>query len=508
MKKYFLFLAAAVCGLFSSCSDDDDDSVAVGITSVSVTPEGSAVSYNCIVNLGVIENTNDSIGWDVAYEALQNAKIQVTTTIGSVAYYNDAVVGDSGFVADVTAPITLQARGADGVTVVTYQLNVVQAKTASGVDMAKKASTFNGLPKNLIDYDIAYFKNKFYATVVSLSDDSLTENYDIFVSENGVNWNQVNYTTNTSGVVLPEGQTEYVVGGEGASMVVFNDRLYILGGARTKAADKFGNEAEISDGWFGPTPEIRYWRSFSTADGETFDCDTIGASVISNGVALPSERLAMFLGQQGTDPVVFNGKLYMFGGYRPSFGMLQPAGTTYVTENGKEWTMYTATADNGFQTQRIIDAARFVFKGKMWCIGGLTNYITANNLTNSIYSTADGETWTLDGTLPDSIMGNIFGWKAAVAEDVVYLIGGQRVPSAEGAVSEFALQMFRSTDCINWEVVELPANYDTPRRNARVVSIDNQAWIFGGINTLTSGNYAYPTDLDTWTTDTWVKIMK
>ncbi len=508
MKKYFLFLAAAVCGLFSSCSDDDDDSVAVGITSVSVTPEGSAVSYNCTVNLGVIENTNDSIGWDVAYEALQNAHIKVTTTIGSVAYYGDAVVSESGFVADVTAPITLQARGADGVTVVTYTLNVVQAKSAGNVDMAKKASTFNGFPKNLLDYDIAYFKNKFYATVTSLSDDSLTENYDLFTSENGVNWTKVEYTTNTNGVVLPEGQTEYVVGGEGASLVVFNDRLYVLGGARTKGADKFGNPAEISDGWFGPTPSIDHWRAFSTADGETFDCDTVGISLFANGQMIPTNRISMMLAQQGADPVAFNGKLYLFGGYRMAYGMTQPGGSSYVTENGKDWTMYVALADNGLQTQRIVDAARFVFKGKMWCVGGLTNFISASNLTNSIYSTEDGEAWKFEGNVPDSIMGNIFGWKAVVTDDVVYLVGGQRVPAEDGVAPEFALQMFRSTDCINWEVVEMPANYDTPRRNARLVAVDNQAWIFGGINTLATGNYAYPTELDTWTTDTWVKIMK
>ena len=82
-------MGAALCMLgFAACSDDEEGGVAVGITAATVTPEGSAVAYSCTINGAFMENTNDSVDWDVTDAQLAQAIVTVTPTIGATVYYN------------------------------------------------------------------------------------------------------------------------------------------------------------------------------------------------------------------------------------------------------------------------------------------------------------------------------------------------------------------------------------------------------------------------------------
>lgn len=144
-------------------------------------------------------------------------------------------MGTQGVEVNASSPVTLVAKDNNGNSK-SYTLKVVKAKVASGADMIKKASTFTNFPSGLIDYDMTFFNGKFYAITTSLSGSGevKTENYQLFSSEDGLNWTEVDYKTDATGLTLPEGQTNYVIGGEGARLAVFNGRMYILGGARTK----------------------------------------------------------------------------------------------------------------------------------------------------------------------------------------------------------------------------------------------------------------------------------
>ncbi len=252
VNRYLVFLTTAVGMLFGSCSDDKIDMTpppAVGIVGVTVIPDGSAIAYDkFVITDDTIVNSGDSIAYAVTQEALRNALVKVKPTLFGKAYYNNVQIADSGFVADVTQPLVLEARSAGGTA--TYVLKVVQSQTEPMPVMEKVASSFVGFPDKVIDYDVAYFKGKFYATVTSYMPDGgdvgatpkdKKVNYDLYVSEDGLHWEQVVYKTNTDGVRLPRGQKEYVVGGEGSVLAVFNDRLYVLGGARTKGRDKLKN---------------------------------------------------------------------------------------------------------------------------------------------------------------------------------------------------------------------------------------------------------------------------
>lgn len=102
MRKSLILTLAALAGVaMVSCSSDDNGSSSgptVGITSVQVTPAGSAKSYACVISQSTmkIENTNDSVDWDVADAALTTTKIEAAGTLGTNVYYNDTEINSGG----------------------------------------------------------------------------------------------------------------------------------------------------------------------------------------------------------------------------------------------------------------------------------------------------------------------------------------------------------------------------------------------------------------------------
>ena len=511
VKFSWMYLAALVAAFtWTSCEEEDPVAPAVGITEIKVTPEGSAVSYNAAIN-GY--DAVVAVPVDMLDAALVAATIEATPTMGSEVLYNNEPIG-AGVVVDLTSPVTLTAKGTDGKTVA-YTVTVTRVSAADG-DMLVKSSKFIGFPEGLYDYDVTYFNNKFYAITTSVAevqnDTVLTtvEQYQLFSSTDGINWSEVKYNASTEGVDLPEGQDGYVIGGEGARLAVHNGRMYVLGGARTKAADIYGNEAESMWGMF---PAINAWRSFSTADGVNFECDTI-ASTYSfthySGVEMEvaTSDAASFLGSGYVNAVSFNGKLFMQGGHSPVYGAWQGARIYAASEDGKNWKAITPVTTDSVATidvQYRISNALFVYNNKMWCLGGFQNFVTATDaMKTSVWSSEDGENWTME---TDTVKGfdNIIAPKALATDKAVYLFGGMVYDGAKTVVSN---KVYRSTDCINWEEVETPEAF-TARRQIAGVAQGNSAWLFGGITSATTDNYARPvSDTDEMTTETWVQLMK
>jgi len=508
MKKLSLILLTVLTGFISvSCSDSDDEQkTVVGITAVAVTPAGSAKSYVCQIDqaLTVIENTNDSVDWDVMDASLKSTKITATATLGASVYYNNVIVGADGVEADATLPVTLVAMDDAGHSK-SYTLKVVRAKTASGEDMLRKSSAFVGFPQGLLDFDMAVFNNKFYAITASLSDE--TENYQLFNSTDGINWTEVNYKTGVAGVALPEGQTAYLIGGEGARLQVFNNKLYVLGGARTFGADKYGNPAEVEDwGWGSPMKQIRSWHSYSTSDGETFSCDTVGAKLYDTAAGTETAA-GKALTYTYLNTVVLGNRMYMKGGYLFGFGMAQGARALAQTTDGKNWNRITVDdADGTCDVARRVGDSFFSFKGKLWCVGGFTNFIEPDNMCTDVYSSADGISWTAEGTANG--LPRIYHAKAVAADNVVYLVGGE-ILNDDNTGRTLSDKIYRSVDGVNWEAVDVPASFAARRNAAATVMMNNTVWIFGGFNTATSDSYGYPCGVtDTQGTDTWIKLIK
>ena len=510
-KFSWMYLAALVAAFtWTSCSPDEEvPAPAVGITEIKVTPQGSAVSYTAtITDLTAVVG----IPFDVTDAALGAATVEATPTLGTEVYYNNEPVG-AGVVVDLTSPVTLVAKGANDVANA-YTLSVSRV-SSDGADMVIKSSKFLGFPAGLYDYDVTYFNGKFYAITTALSgagteNDPIIENYQLFSSADAINWSEVKYNTSTVGVSLPEGQNGYVIGGEGARLAVHKGRMYVLGGARTMGVDIYGNEAESM---WGVYPAINNWRSFSTADGVNFECDTVASTLTYTHYSgetrvIATSDAASLLGSGYVNTVSFNGKLFMQGGHSPVYGTWQGARIYAVSEDGKNWesiTPVSTSEENVIDVQYRISNSLFVYNNKMWCLGGFQNFVSATDaMKTSVWSSEDGINWTME---VDAVAGfsNIVEPKVLATDEAVYMFGGMVYDGVALAVSN---KVYRSTDCINWEEVETPETF-TARRHIAGVAQGNSAWLFGGITTPATGHYAAPvSDTDEFTTDTWVKFMK
>ena len=491
MRKslYYSFMTMLCAGLFYSCSDDDSSTPVIGIKEVKITPADEAISVSMTgrYNTFTLENTTDSVDVDVPKDALKNARMEVTTTVAAniQAFYNGELI-DGPVTVDATQPIKVEVRGYNQSHL--YTLNVVQATSiAKGTEPRLKSTDMRlmGINTNAYDFDVTLFNNKFYAISAAKTGD-LAE-YQLYVSDNGVKWNEVAYNC------VDADNNPCSIGGRGARLIVWNNRLYILGGGRYDGTDKYGYEPELSWG----SPKVTNWRSFSTDDGTNFKVDTIGI-----GYKEQSNKLVRRIPTPTSyaNAFAFGNKMYYQGGYPGQvFGMWQLNAQLYATTDGKNWD----SATNNISFANIHKNAVFAFKGKLWSIGGFKNFISTSNISSNIYSTSDGENWTLETSEP--IFGKLSGMNVAATDDVIYLFGGEYYNESNKRV--LSDKIYRSTDGINWEEVENVSETYTARLNPVIVVKNNEAYIFGRYSEATSDNYAYPVDKNVLF-DTYVISLK
>jgi len=217
-----------------------------------------------------------------------------------------------------------------------------------------------------------YFAGKFWV----MGGYSTTYLNDVWCSEDGVTWTQVN----PIGGVIWSART-------GHATVVHDDKLWVLGG-------KYGTYGDYNDVWY-------------TEDGETWvqvKDETVGFPVTSGT-----------LGRSSHAVVSFNEKLWTIGG-RDGWDEYRDV---YSSEDGISWT-HEAEITMPVSTTAIYQHSCIVFDNKMWVIGGRG---PSNQRSHAVFSSSDGSTWTNVFENSDVIPHNS---SAVVYDNRMWIIGGTR----------------------------------------------------------------------------------
>ena len=275
---------------------------------------------------------------------------------------------------------------------------------------------------------------------------------DVWQSSDGVNWTQVT----ASAAFSPRYQH---------SAYVANGKLWVLGG-RAATGGVAGNY--VGDAW-------------STTNGITWTPEN--ANLLASGFFMPT--------------VQETGKVTLIGGLQSGF-----TNNTWQTTDGANWSELTTNAP--FTPRHT---AGTEFKGQMWIIGGQTIAGTnGKNLTNDIWRSADGVTWTR--VVPTGTIFSPRDRHTIVAfNNKLWVIGGwDELPQLGGTGTRFN-DVWSSPDGVTW-TQQIPAGGTifSPRLGHAAVVYGGKLWVIGG--DIDGGSPTETVIGDVWsTTDgtTWVK---
>lgn len=177
----------------------------------------------------------------------------------------------------------------------------------------------------------------------------------------------------------------------GAGIVVFNNRMWVIGGAERYFDGTQGSL--LNDVWY--TEDGRTWRAATTA--------------------------AAWSPRAFHNALAYNGRIYVFGGgnYAPEF---QQYNDVWSSADGVSWRRETSRAE---WLPRIW-AAAVVYDNKMWLLGGHGRTTAADPSTgfnlNDVWFSTDGARWVK--VLSPSNWGPRHEASAWVANDRIYVGGG------------------------------------------------------------------------------------
>ena len=477
----FLLLAFKTIAGLSSCSDDDDDKLVSGVLSLSMKLEdGTGVDFYVDQTSNSIDNRYSQLGKYISDEEwAQMEVVSINKTINTSIQYKGVEVM-TGTIVDFSNEVTFTAI--NGTNVKAYTLKVLvseeESTNAQGV-LITSDMTAGGLPA-FLDFDVAYFNDKFYMIGFTTPTDS-TSKYEIYSSENARSWSKVE--TNIKSV-----------GGLGAKLVAYNNKLYVIGGTKSWGTDEEGNEQEIMNNWGVVGPYIQARRIWSSTDGSTWD-------VVENNIYSSENRVHKFY---DSNTIVFDNTLYSFNGFDYSYGMGQPK-RNYRLSIDINGSIIDSVSIN--IPDQHLSSGLYSVDNKLFMAGGFKNFISATMGLSSIISSVDnGVTWEVE--TEESGIPAMWGQKVVSGNGLLYMIGGEYFD--ESGSKTLSNVIYSSEDGINWTALSedkaMPETYQG-RQSVSVVVVKGDAYIFGG-RKLTTNTYGGKTINEEMLYDVWVRTIR
>lgn len=183
--------------------------------------------------------------------------------------------------------------------------------------------------------------------------------------------------------------------------------------------------------------------------------------------------------------VVYNGQLWIFGGWFNSFEA--PPRDVWSSPDGKTWKLVEKTAPWKHSDLPMT----LVFDNKMWIMGGWFNgRLPGHSASNEVWWSTDGAKW--EQATPSA------GWSPRIAAAVVefkgkiWLLGGTE-NYYFGDAKSLKNDVWYSSDGKEWKLATADAGW-SPRAYHQAVVLNDKMYVFGG------GNYVpeYHAKNDVW----------
>lgn len=290
---------------------------------------------------------------------------------------------------------------------------------------------------------------------------------------------KINIQVGAAGVAQSTAQDEWV-GRTGSSIIEFNGKLFLLGGF---------NAGEFSDVW-SSSDGVKW------VQGANLPKSVNGASLVAfknklwviegstsvlcsqNGDHWSRVRQTTLLVLQKHSSVVFNNKIWIYGGYKEG---------NYLNEirsssDGVNWQQSSAPSWVGRSSFSCL-----VFNNKVWIMGGINS---GASLLKDVWSSTDGENWIqVNSNAP---WGGRRDHGSVVFKGKMWIIGGYQGSNKN--------DVWSSPDGVNWtqEVASAPWS---PRDGHSCVVFNDKIWVISGRN---SKDVWCSADGVNWTQSTFV----
>lgn len=216
-------------------------------------------------------------------------------------------------------------------------------------------------------------------------------------------------------------------------------------------------------------------RGYDATDGAQADI-TVAASQEKVYTWTEVTTAAPFAARDGAGALVYDGQMWLLGGWNPSDEVNFPAtcnSEVWSTTDGLDWEeVQPQAAWEGRHT-----AGYAVFADRMWILGGdpIQGYYQPD-----AWSSADGVNWIEEtDVLP---WGSRVLHHTAVLGDTIYVMGGQTLPqfTAESEESAFYNDVWSSTDGVNWTRILEEAPWTPRGLIGGSAVLHDRIWLLGG----------------------------
>ena len=191
--------------------------------------------------------------------------------------------------------------------------------------------------------------------------------------------------------------------------------------------------------------------------------------------------------RDGAGALVFKGRMWLLGGWNPGDKKHFPRicnNEVWSSTDGAAWSLVKPNTfiDDTFDGSRDWEgrhtAGYVVYKGKMWIVGGDGNQ---GHYQNDVWNSADGKTWTLVNKDRPVPWGPRVLHYTFVFKDKIWVIGGQTIPPIAPEEEIFHRDIWTTTDGVKWNRVQPVEPYWAQRGMiGGSVVFKDRVWILGG----------------------------